>query len=268
VVRNWLATWESETPDLVVVDEALGLGMLARGEVAGAVAHRRASPAELRDAASDGLTGDGSLEHLLLARDSIALAVHPTNPLHAVTREEARGLLLGSVAWADIDGPPPPRSGGPALSLPPGPANVYLRGAGHSSRRALGLLQVKAPSATAVDLGSDEVVIERLADDPSGLAVVPASALIGPSTEARGKALGLRSESSVVFPDAGRAGGAIWPLLRPLYLVRPAATDALDALLETAHSPRGKAITAAAGYLPASPVEPRGAPGAASGAGE
>ncbi|GEM_PF-2896135 len=256
VVKNWLATWDLPTPELLVVDEALGLGMLARGEVAGAVAHRRASPAELRDAASDGLTGEGSLEHLLLARDSLAIAVHPSNPLHAVTREEAAGLLTGATVWDDLSGPPA-GSGGPALALPEGPATVYLRGVGHSSRRALALLKVRAPGANAVELGSDETVAERIAEDPAGLAVLPVSALVGGATEMRAKALGIRDAAGVVLPHAGLAGGPLWPLLRPLYLVRPARGDAFEALLATAQSPRGKAIAAAAGFLPASPGVPR-----------
>jgi ABC-type phosphate transport system substrate-binding protein len=228
--------------------------MLVRGEVAAAVVHRRASPEELRDASGATIDAYG-LEHVLLARDSIALAVHTTNPLHAVTRDEARKLILGEMTWADFPGPPP-IFGGPALALPEGPPTVYLRGPPDSSRRALSLLQVKT-AAVSVSLGSDEAVVDSLVEDPAGLAIVPVSALRGLSGGARGKVLGLQQNGTLIFTDAGRKGGPIWPLLRPLYLVRLSGSKAFEPLVRAATSPKGKQVTAAAGFLPASPVVPK-----------
>lgn len=254
VVRGWVALWPGGSPELLVLDESLALGMLVRGDVAGAVVHRRASPEELRDAGGATLDGNG-LEHVLLARDSIALAVHTTNPLHAVTREEARKLILGELTWGDFPGPRP-TFGGAGSALPEGPATVYLRGPGHSSRRALSLLQVQT-AAVSVSLGSDEAVVDSLVEDPAGLAIVPVSALSGRSGGARGKALGLKQNGTLILPDAGRKGGPIWPLLRPLYLVRRSGGEAFEPLVQAALSPKGKQVTAAARFLPASPVGPK-----------
>jgi ABC-type phosphate transport system substrate-binding protein len=248
-----------ELPTVLVVDEALALGMLAGGSVAAAVVHRRVTPEEARDASSGGLTAEGRFEHMLLARDSIALAVHPTNPLAAVTRAQARGLLTGKITWDDLPRPAP-SSGGPVLKAPEGPAHVYLRGVGHSSLRGLAVLRVREATRDAVRLGSDEAVIDRLAGDPQGLALVPAAILIGGMGTARGKALGLGEPDggAVVLPGAGTRGGAIWPLLRPLYLVRPAwPGTAAAGLLEFAHSLPGKRIAMDRGFLPASPISPR-----------
>jgi hypothetical protein len=260
VVRGWFALWPDGAPELLILDEALAFGMLVRGDVDAAVVHRRASPEELRDA--NGATVDAyGLEHILLARDSIALAVHTTNPLHAVTRDEARKLILGEMAWADFPGPPPV-FGGPALALPEGPTTVYLRGPRDSSRRALSLLRVKT-AAVSVSLGTDEAVVDSLVEDPAGLAIVPVSALSSRLDGARGKVLALQQDGVLVFPDAGRKGGPIWPLLRPLYLVRLSGSEAFEPLARAAASPKGKQVTAAAGFLPASPVGPkprRGAP--------
>jgi len=264
LVQEWLdAAAQTATPPaplkLLVIHESLGLGMLGRGEVAAAIVHRRARPAELRDASAEGVVGAGELEHRLLARDAIGIAVHAENPNSTVTREQARDLIGGSIDWSSLVSPRAPIGGGPALLAPSGPPRVYLRGEGHSSRRALDLLQLRSPIAGSVTLGSDKVLLDRLSKDPGGIGLVAAAAVSGSHGEARAKLLGLvDAEGSLVFPDAGLRGGALWPLLRPLYLVRPTNPGrVMQELVDFALTPTGKKITTTRGFLPASPVRSR-----------
>lgn len=80
-----------------------GLGALVRGEVEVAASSRPASEAETRAAEA---AGHALSEHVV-ARDGIAVVVHPDNPVSVMTLDQLRGVLTGRItSWAQLGGRP------------------------------------------------------------------------------------------------------------------------------------------------------------------
>ena len=101
------AALQSSRPDLGLRYESsssgAGLGALVRGEVEVAASSRPASEAELRAAES---AGHPLIEHVI-ARDGIAVVVHPDNPVSLMTLDQLRGILTGRItSWAELGGRP------------------------------------------------------------------------------------------------------------------------------------------------------------------
>jgi phosphate transport system substrate-binding protein len=101
------AALQSSRPDLALRYESsssgAGLGALVRGEVEIAASSRPASEAELRAAES---AGHALTEHVI-ARDGIAVVVHPDNPVSLMTLDQLRGVLTGRItSWSELGGRP------------------------------------------------------------------------------------------------------------------------------------------------------------------
>jgi len=120
-------------------------------------------------AATLSLAPDPALWAAPIAIDGIALIVHPSNPIPALTREDLRALFLGrAAAWTVL--------GGPAL-----PVTVVSAETGDDLRQGLELLALGGGRITqgARLALSPRSMIDLVAGEPGAIGYVALSALTG-----------------------------------------------------------------------------------------
>ena len=99
-LRSLVEAFEREHPEVFVELKAggasAGLLALKRGSIDVATMTRDVTPTE----------DDLALRNYLVARDGVAILVHPSNPVRSLKLEQLRAIYEGSVAnWKDVGGP-------------------------------------------------------------------------------------------------------------------------------------------------------------------
>ncbi len=192
-------------PDLTIryetTSSSAGIGALVRGEIELAASSRPASEAE--KLAAEG-SGRGLVEHVV-ARDGIAVVVHPDNPVTSLTLEQLRAILTGRIAsWSELGGRP-------------ARINVLLRPPEQGSHEVLKAAvldhgEVYATGAEVVRRTED--VAERVRLDPNAIGYVTFLA-----TGAT-KALRLTAGSvNAVPPTPATIRSGAYPLRRDLFVI-------------------------------------------------
>lgn len=192
-------------PDLAiryeVTSSAAGIGALVRGEIELAASSRPLSDAE--KLAGDA-SGRGLVEHVI-ARDGIAVIVHPDNPVASLTLEQLRGILTGRItSWSELGGKP-------------ARINVLLRPPEHGSHEVLkaAVLDHGEGYANGAEIvRRTEDVAERVRLDPDAIGYVTFLAT-GPT-----KALRLTAGSvNAVPPTPATLRSGAYPLRRDLFVI-------------------------------------------------
>jgi phosphate transport system substrate-binding protein len=167
-----------------------------------------------------------------VARDGLAIVVHPTNPVANLTLGQAAAIYAGTVrSWRAL--------GGPAL-----PITVITREEGSGTRAAFEELVMhgRRIAASALVQDSTGAVRQMVASDPAAVGYVSLGFV-----DASIRAVSLdgvgASEADI---DAGR-----YPLVRPFIFVVPRETaPAARAFIEWVRGPEGRSITRREGLLP------------------
>ncbi|MCC7353257.1 MAG: phosphate ABC transporter substrate-binding protein [Anaerolineae bacterium] len=162
----------------------------------------------------------------LVARDGIALVVHPKNTTPGLTLLQLQSIYAGHVlGWQEVGGPE-------------GDIVVVSREDGSGTRLALESMVMGDESVTlaAVVMPSSAAVIEYVGEHPAAIGYV-SSAYLTDTVRA------LPVEGQMPTPEAIRSGA--YHLVRPLYLVSNAtSSEAARAFLKFAVSPAGQAVVA------------------------
>lgn len=192
-----------------------GLLALQTGVAGMAAISRRLSQEEMEQ----------GLEPHVIGYDVLVIAVHPSNPVDGLTRDQLRRLFAGEVRdWADLGGAP-------------GPIHLVSREAGSGSREAFRQM-VGAVGPRAIIQSSSGAIRVAVMHDPQAVGYISLGALH------LGGVKGLR----IAERAPGENG---YPLVRPLSLVTlgPPRGEAA-AFLHFALSPAGQRLVREEGLLP------------------
>ncbi len=172
------------------------------------------------------------LDAVIVARDGIALVVHPSNPVSNLTLDQIRGVYNGRLRrWAELGGRDRP-------------INVISREAGSGTRSSfeqiVGAVEL---TADAVIQDSNGTIRETVAGDPDALGYVSHGLV-----NERIKPLAVEGVAST--PEEILAGR--YPLVRPVYfLTRGPRSEACSAFIAFVLSDVGQKVIRDNGLLPA-----------------
>ncbi len=102
------------------------------------------------------------LEQLLIARDALALIVHPSNPIQALSLEQVQAIFGGSInSWAEL--------GGPDETI-----NVVVREAGSGTFGAFDelIMESKPITIRALRQGSNGAIRQLVSGDPNAIGYI------------------------------------------------------------------------------------------------
>ena len=146
-----------------------------------------------------------------LGEDGIAILVHPTNPISALTLDDLRLIMAGEIAnWATVGGPDVPVA-------------VVSREAGSATRLAFDALVMagQQPVGGARLALSSARVVEIVARLPGSIGYVSMGWLRDQAhhTEVRVVPLATDADSSAVLPDPTTVSAETYPLHMPVRVV-------------------------------------------------
>jgi phosphate transport system substrate-binding protein len=225
VTERWADAYRARRPELFVSVQGGGSTAGVRAALAGA-AHIGLSSRALTAAESS------RLRAVVVARDGIALVVHPDNPVRDLTLGQLRALYAGSVRdWSQL--------GGRAA-----PITSITREEGSGTRAAFETLVMAGQTIASSTLVQDSAgaVRQMVGSDPAavgyisiGLVDVTVKALLLDGTAA--------SEASI---DADK-----YPLVRPFLFALPQAREPnAEEFLAWVTGPDGRALLRHEGLLP------------------
>jgi phosphate transport system substrate-binding protein len=172
-----------------------------------------------------------SLTATIVARDGIAIVVHPRNPVDGITAAQARDIFAGRIAnWKDL--------GGPDATI-----RVICREEGSGTRRSFDKLVLGGDrvSPNALFQNSNGTVREAVANDPSAIGYVS----IGLVND-KVKAL---AWNGVVATNADVINGT-YPLSRPIYfLTKGEPAPHVRAFIDYVLSPEGQGLLVTEGLI-------------------
>lgn len=180
------------------------------------------------------------LQTVLLARDAIALIVHPGNPIRSLTKEQVRGIFCGRVRrWETVGGRP-------------ADITFITREEGSGTRGAFEELVMGkdveiAPDAIVQDsTGAARAIV---AGDPNAIAYISLGMV---TPEVAAVAL------DGVEPSEQSAASGHYKLTRPfLLLTHGEPSPQAQAFLDFVLTPESQATVAEEGYIPAQPPATR-----------
>jgi phosphate transport system substrate-binding protein len=202
------------------VGSGAGLQALRRGSADVALVSRSLQPEEeFSDQA-----GEGSLVVTEIARDAIAVVVHPGNPVDSITLYQLRDVFEGRLTnWTQL--------WGPDLSL-----QVVSREDGSGTRAVFEKLVMRdrRVTPTAVIMPSSQAVRQQVAEQSGAIAYLSMGYL---AAEARALAI------DGIAPDRESIADGTYPIVRPFLLVSlPNAKSEVAAFTQFVRSPAGQAI--------------------------
>lgn len=168
----------------------------------------------------------------LVARDAIALVVHPDNPVVSLDRKQAAAILRGEIRdWGKLPG-------GSA-----GPIRLYRRKADAGTQKALDkmvLANAEMPSSAMV-MESGHAMHDRLAAEAQGFGFLSLHDIT--------PAVKVLAIDGVAMSRASILGGS-YPFTRSFFCVTHGAEkDVVRAFLSFAQGPQGQSILKGAGLI-------------------
>jgi phosphate transport system substrate-binding protein len=140
------------------------------------------------------------LEEAVIARDALALIVHPTNPIHDLSGEQIKAVFSGAVrSWAEVGGPPQP-------------IVLVSREAGSGTFGAFEELVMKGVpiASSALRQGSNGAIRQIVGEDPNAIGYISLG-IVDPTV----KALSIDGvQASTTNVEAGQ-----YKLVRPFLFV-------------------------------------------------
>jgi phosphate transport system substrate-binding protein len=166
------------------------------------------------------------LQATVVARDGIALVVHPTNPITGLTLLQARDLFAGRIFdWQEVGGPP-------------GLVQAVSREDGSGTRAAYEAMVMgdDRVTLTALVMPNSQAVVDYVADNPLAVGYVSMGYL-------NGQVRAVPVEELLPTPENVSLG--LYHLTREfVVLTRPGAPPELRAFLDFTLSPAGQALVA------------------------
>jgi len=212
-----------------------GFAALRDGQCDIWMASRAARPAEIESALGLGRLYERGQEHVL-ALDGLAVIVHPSNPLTALTVAQVRDLFAGRLRdWSQVGGRP-------------GPVSLHARDEAsgtYDTFRSLVLGETTLAAATLRYESTDRLAA-AVAADPRAIGVV------GLAGVGQARAVALSDEGTRPLPPNTLAVATEDYLLsRRLLFYTPAQPRAeVKAFIDFALGPSGQAVVRQSGFVP------------------
>lgn len=192
-----------------------------------------AGTAEIGMMSRDLAESESDLTATVIARDALALIVHPSNPVSGLTRVEVRGIFSGRITdWQEIGGPP-------------GKIHVVSREEGSGTRGAFDELMMEGEDVLprAIVQDSNGAVRETVAGDKMGIGYISLGLV-----DARVKAIKIDCVEATV--ENVRAGD--YALVRPfLFVAKGKYAPEARSFVEFVLSEEGRRILADEGLVTA-----------------
>lgn len=214
-----------------------GIAAILNGTTDLCMASRNMKEEELSAAREKGL----ELDEITVARDGIAIALNPQNPITTLTMEQLEKIFTGAYTrWSEVGGPDQPI----ALLSRESNSGTYVFFQEH-------VLNKKDFPPSARLLASNTAIVQALQSDQWSIGYIG----LGYAAEAGAtvKVLGVSKDagSEPVHPSNESVLSGQYPIARALYFYcakdkSPLANDFLQFCL----SPEGQKIVADAGYVP------------------
>ncbi len=243
----WAERYQTEHPDLRLSvtggGSGTGLAALLNGTVDIANASRQIKPEEVQQAQANGIQP----VEFVVARDAIAVIVHPDNPIGRLTLQQISDIYSGRIDnWSELGGEDRPivrlsretNSGTHVYFL-----ETVLR-LGDKNNTTLF-------STDTLLLPSSEGIINEVRQNPNaigydGLGYVPADLRIVAVARAGGEAY--------VLPSIATVNDGTYPVARDLYMYTSGEpTGAVKAYVEWILSAEAQAIVSELGFVPILP---------------
>jgi phosphate transport system substrate-binding protein len=231
LAEKWVEAYGARHPGLSMSVQGGGSTAGVRAALSGAAQIGLSSRSLTKDETS-------RLRSITVARDGIALIVHPTNPLRDLSLRELRALYAGRLVGF-------PRT---ARDLP---VTVITREEGSGTRAAFEHLVMGDEPIVARALVSDSTgaVNQMVGSDPAAIGYVSIG-LVDPSVKTL--------ELDGVEPTEANIDAARYPLVRPfLFVVVGEQQPGTRAFIDWVLGPDGVALTRREGMLPPLPEVPR-----------
>lgn len=240
----WAEAYQVEHPDTRIAvtggGSGTGLAALINGTVDIANASRKIKAEEVDKARANGIT---PREHTV-ARDAIAVIVHPSNPVNQLTLQQVSDIYTGKITnWREVGGENRPivllsretNSGTHVFFL-----EEVIR-LGNKNSRALF-------SAETLLLPSSEGITAEVRQNPNAIGY---DGLGYVTPEVKLVAIGRDEQGPFVLPSIESVNAKTYPIARDLYMYTDQDTsDYIQRYLEWIVGPRGQQIVAQLGFVP------------------
>lgn len=170
-----------------------------------------------------------------IARDAIAVIVHPENPVNELTLNELAEIFSGQMTSWDAAG------GSGAI-------DVFVREEGSGTRAFFGGVVLGdasfSPDAQTRDSTGD--VLEAVAGDPAAIGFVSFG-----SIDDRVKVIGVDADRGAVLPTAESIRAEEYVITRPLLLILPSLpSEGAERFVDFALSPSAQEVVSPSGFVP------------------
>lgn len=242
LVEAWAERYRAEHPEQEVSvtggGSGTGIAALLNGTAEVCMASRAMKHNEHELAAERAV----AVEEHVVARDGIAIVVHPHNPLDSLTLTQLERVFTGAVTnWQEVGGEDRriivlsrETSSGTYVFF----AERVLRKQDFTHRARL------MPSTGAI--------IQSTSQDEGSVGYVG----LGYAEGARVKVLAVAAEGAPVHPTLATVSRGDYPISRPLFLYTPRARNRVaEGFLAFATSERGQEIVVESGYIPRGPEQ-------------
>lgn len=244
----WAEAYNALHPEISVSvtggGSGTGLAALINGTVDIANASRQIKPEELSTAEKH----NHHPEEFVVAKDAIAVVVHPSNPINQLTLEQISAIYSGKINnWAELGGENRPivrlsretNSGTHVYFL-----ETVLR-LGNANDKTLF-------SPDTLLMQSSEGIIIEVSQNPNAIGY---DGLGYVTKDMKVLAIGRTSAGPYILPSAATVNDGTYPIARDLYMYTPeepagAIKDYLDWVRS---SPQAQAIVAQLGFVPIKP---------------
>jgi phosphate transport system substrate-binding protein len=217
-----------------------GIGSLLNGTVDIANASRQISEEEIAQAGTRGIE---AVEHVI-ARDAIAVIIHPENPVNQLTLEQVSAIFRGEYTnWQELGGEDRPivkvsretNSGTHVYFL-----EEVIRLGNEDNHEIF--------AAETLLLPSSEGIISEVSDNPNAIGYDG----LGYVTEhVKVVAIAKTTGEDYVMPSADSVNSGLYPISRDLYMyTRKDPSEAVQAYLEWILSPEAQKIVTELGFVP------------------
>lgn len=243
----WAERYQAEHPDVSISvtggGSGTGIAALMNGTVDIATASRQISEGETASARASGVE---PVEYVI-ARDAIAVIVHPSNPVEQLTIQQVADIYSGKIQnWSELGGEDRPivrtsresNSGTHIYFL-----ETVLRGGREDDDTLF--------SPTTLLLPSSEGIIAEVSDNPNAIGY---DGLGYVTDEVKVVAIAAAEGSEYVLPTVETVNAGEYPISRDLYMYTDGEpTGALRDFIDWILSPEGQAIVLELGFVPVEP---------------
>lgn len=241
LASNWAEAYMSQegTPDVSVTGGGSGTGIAAllNGTTDICIASRNIKAKELELAGSKGINP----MEIAVARDGIAVIIHPDNPVNGLTVEQIGKIYTGAYTnWQQAGGPD---------------ADILVLSRESSSGTYVffqeRVLNKKDYAAAARLMPATSTIVQSVSEDKWAIGYVG----LGYAMEAADKVKMLRireqADSPEVLPSVAAVRSAEYPIARALYIyTNGEPAGGVKAFVDFALSEEGQRIVTETGYVP------------------